>query len=72
MNSKSDVSMGAPSDDVSIEERIPTRAYYLWENASDPKGAPDEYWDEACAEIQKERQAREAMDTASRRENNVW
>ena len=38
----------------SKEEQIRTRAYYLWEQAGDPKGAPDEYWEQARAEIEKE------------------
>jgi hypothetical protein len=36
------------------EEQIRTRAYYLWQQATDPKGAPDEYWEQARAEIEKE------------------
>jgi hypothetical protein len=36
------------------EEQIRTRAYYLWEQAADPKGAPDEYWEQARSEIEKE------------------
>jgi hypothetical protein len=36
------------------EEQIRTRAYYLWEQAADPKGTPDEYWEQARAEIEKE------------------
>ena len=71
MNSKPDVSLDTPSDDVSVEERIRTRAYYLWENATEPKGTPDEYWDEACAEIEKEGQAREATDAGVKREDKV-
>lgn len=39
---------------ASIEEQIRTRAYYLWEQATDPKGTPDEYWEQARAEIEKE------------------
>lgn len=42
------------SEPVSTEERIRTRAYYLWEQATDPKGHPDEYWEQARAEIEKE------------------
>lgn len=38
----------------SIEEKIRTRAYYLWERATDPKGTPDEYWEQARAEVEKE------------------
>jgi len=41
-------------DNTSIEERIRTRAYHLWENAPDPKGTPDEYWEQARSEIQIE------------------
>lgn len=36
------------------EEQIRTRAYYLWEQAADPKGTPDEYWEQARVEIEKE------------------
>ncbi|KAA1013733.1 DUF2934 domain-containing protein [Paraburkholderia panacisoli] len=36
------------------EEQIRTRAYYLWEQAADPKGTPDEYWEQAREEIEKE------------------
>ena len=39
---------------VSREERIRTRAYYLWEQATDPRGTPDEYWEQARAEVEKE------------------
>lgn len=39
----------------SLEEQIRTRAYYLWEQAGDEKGTPDEYWEQARAEIEKER-----------------
>jgi hypothetical protein len=38
----------------STEEKIRTRAYYLWEQATDPKGNPDEYWEQARAEVEKE------------------
>jgi Protein of unknown function (DUF2934) len=38
----------------SQEEQIRTRAYYLWEQATDPRGTPDEYWEQARAEIEKE------------------
>jgi hypothetical protein len=38
----------------SNEEKIRTRAYYLWEQATDPKGTPDEYWEQARAEVEKE------------------
>jgi hypothetical protein len=38
----------------SIEEQVRTRAYYLWEQATDPRGTPDEYWEQARAEIEKE------------------
>jgi hypothetical protein len=38
----------------SQEEEIRTRAYYLWEQAAEPKGTPDEYWEQARAEIEKE------------------
>jgi hypothetical protein len=36
------------------EEQIRTRAYYLWQQATDPKGTPDEYWEQARAEIENE------------------
>lgn len=39
------------------EEQIRTRAYYLWQQATHPKGAPDEYWEQARAEIEKEKEA---------------
>ncbi|WP_144142047.1 DUF2934 domain-containing protein [Paraburkholderia sp. BCC1884] len=38
----------------SLEEQIRTRAYYLWEQAGETKGTPDEYWEQARAEIEKE------------------
>ncbi|MGF6770853.1 hypothetical protein P3T18_003332 [Paraburkholderia sp. GAS199] len=41
-------------DNTSLDEQIRTRAYYLWEQASEPKGTPDEYWEQARAEIEKE------------------
>jgi hypothetical protein len=41
-------------DQASMEEQIRTRAYYLWEHATEPKGTPDEYWEQARAEIEKE------------------
>jgi hypothetical protein len=41
-------------DQASNEEKIRTRAYYLWEQATDPKGTPDEYWEQARAEVEKE------------------
>lgn len=39
---------------MSKEEQIRTRAYFLWEQAGDPKGTPDEYWDRARDEVEKE------------------
>jgi hypothetical protein len=36
------------------EEQIRTRAYYLWQQATDPKGTPDEYWEQARAEVESE------------------
>ena len=36
------------------EEQIRTRAYYLWEQATEPKGTPDEYWEQARTEVEKE------------------
>jgi hypothetical protein len=39
---------------VAQEEQIRTRAYYLWQQATDPKGTPDEYWELARAEIESE------------------
>jgi hypothetical protein len=41
-------------EQTSREEQIRLRAYYLWEQAGDPKGMPDEYWEQARAEIEKE------------------
>jgi hypothetical protein len=41
-------------EQTSTEEQIRTRAYYLWEHADDPKGTPDEYWEQARDEIEKE------------------
>lgn len=42
------------TEQIAKEERIRTRAYYLWEQATEPKGTPDEYWEQARAEIEKE------------------
>ncbi|HZZ03296.1 DUF2934 domain-containing protein [Paraburkholderia sp.] len=42
------------SQEPSQEEQIRTRAYYLWQQAGDPKGTPDEYWEQARDEIEKE------------------
>ncbi|MFP3563381.1 DUF2934 domain-containing protein [Paraburkholderia sp. SIMBA_030] len=39
---------------MSVEERIRTRAYQLWEKAAEPKGTPEEYWEQARAEIDDE------------------
>ncbi|AIP35510.1 hypothetical protein DR64_6630 [Paraburkholderia xenovorans LB400] len=41
-------------EQTSLEEQIRTRAYYLWEQAGEQKGTPDEYWEQARAEIEKE------------------
>jgi hypothetical protein len=41
-------------EQTSKEEQIRMRAYYLWEQASEPKGTPDEYWEQARSEIEKE------------------
>jgi hypothetical protein len=41
-------------EQTSQEEQIRTRAYYLWEQSGDQKGTPDEYWEQARAEIEKE------------------
>lgn len=41
-------------EQASQEEQIRTRAYYLWEQAAEPKGTPDEYWEQARAEIESE------------------
>ncbi|NML35442.1 DUF2934 domain-containing protein [Paraburkholderia antibiotica] len=38
----------------SIDEQIRTRAYYLWQQADEPKGTPDQYWELARSEIEKE------------------
>jgi hypothetical protein len=58
-----DSTLESGADSRSVEERIRTRAYYLWENTPDPKGTPDEYWDQARAEIQNEGGVSEMMDT---------
>ncbi|MFL9983726.1 DUF2934 domain-containing protein [Paraburkholderia sediminicola] len=42
------------SQESSQEEQIRIRAYYLWQQAGDPKGTPDEYWEQARDEIEKE------------------
>jgi hypothetical protein len=42
------------SEQTSQEEEIRRRAYYLWEHADEPKGTPEEYWERARAEIEKE------------------
>ena len=39
---------------MSVEERIRTRAYHLWEKATEPRGTPEEYWEQARAEIDDE------------------
>lgn len=41
-------------EQASLDEQIRTRAYYLWEQAGEPKGTPDEYWEEARTEVEKE------------------
>jgi hypothetical protein len=41
-------------EQTSQEDQIRTRAYYLWEHAPEPKGTPDEYWEQARSEIEKE------------------
>ncbi|HEX3378171.1 MAG TPA: DUF2934 domain-containing protein [Paraburkholderia sp.] len=38
----------------SVDEQIRTRAYYLWEQADEPKGKPEQYWEQARSEIEKE------------------
>ncbi|OLL28433.1 DUF2934 domain-containing protein [Burkholderia sp. SRS-W-2-2016] len=38
----------------SVEEQIRTRAYYLWQQADEPKGTPEQYWQRARSEIEKE------------------
>ena len=38
----------------SVDEQIRTRAYYLWQQASEPKGTPEQYWERARDEIEKE------------------
>ncbi|MCC8395183.1 DUF2934 domain-containing protein [Paraburkholderia sp. MMS20-SJTR3] len=37
-----------------VEEQIRTRAYYLWQQADEPKGTPEQYWEQARSEIEKE------------------
>ncbi|PQV49256.1 DUF2934 domain-containing protein [Paraburkholderia sp. BL21I4N1] len=37
----------------SLEEQIRERAYYLWEQATGTKGPPDEYWEQARAEVEQ-------------------
>jgi len=37
-----------------IDEQIRTRAYYLWEQAPEPRGTPEQYWEQARDEIEKE------------------
>jgi hypothetical protein len=38
----------------SVDAQIRTRAYYLWEHADEPKGSPEQYWEQARSEIEKE------------------
>jgi hypothetical protein len=38
----------------SLDEQIRVRAYYLWEQAPEPKGTPEQYWEQARSEIEKE------------------
>ncbi|MEM5298135.1 DUF2934 domain-containing protein [Burkholderia sp. JPY481] len=38
----------------SVDEQIRMRAYYLWEQAAEPKGRPEQYWEQARSEIEKE------------------
>ncbi|MBB5421971.1 hypothetical protein OKW33_004376 [Paraburkholderia atlantica] len=38
----------------SVDEQIRMRAYYLWEQAAEPKGTPEQYWEQARSEIEKE------------------
>ncbi|SDG44942.1 DUF2934 domain-containing protein [Paraburkholderia phenazinium] len=54
-------------EEVSTEEKIRTRAYYLWERATDPKGHPDEYWEQARAEIEKEAPQQDSKDGKSKK-----
>jgi hypothetical protein len=49
-------------EEASSEEKIRTRAYYLWEQATDPKGTPDEYWEQARAEVEKDSPNEESAD----------
>jgi hypothetical protein len=37
-----------------VDEQIRTRAYYLWQQATQPKGTPEQYWEQARDEIEKE------------------
>lgn len=39
---------------TTVKERIRTRAYHLWEKATEPRGTPEEYWEQARAEIEDE------------------
>lgn len=41
-------------EQTSSDQRIRTRAYHLWEKATEPKGTPEEYWEQARAEIDDE------------------
>ena len=38
----------------SVDEQIRTRAYYLWQQAAEPKGTPEQYWEQARSEVEKE------------------
>jgi hypothetical protein len=39
---------------MSVAERIRTRAYHLWKKAAEPKGTPEDYWEQARAEVDDE------------------
>ena len=58
-------------DNPSIEERIRTRAYHLWENAPDPKGTPDEYWEQARTEIQREESGGKSLESGADRDDKA-
>ncbi|MBV9813089.1 MAG: DUF2934 domain-containing protein [Acetobacteraceae bacterium] len=50
------------------EERVRERAYYLWEDAGRPHGAPDEFWHRAQAALAAEDVARPAQPARIKRQ----